>query len=127
METPSTSTYVYSTFYMSILIVVERDTPCTSILPGGGKRYTLHVHTAGGGKRYTLHVHTAGGGMGYTLHVYTVSDGKGYTCRSMLVVERDTPCTSLQVVEREGNNLVWSKPFLQYRQGPVFQLDWFHS
>jgi hypothetical protein len=46
MDTPR----ALDTLYTSIIIVVERDTPCTSILPGGGNRYTLCFHTAGDGK-----------------------------------------------------------------------------
>jgi hypothetical protein len=61
MDTPCTS----------ILLVVERDTPCTSILLAverdtpctvrpycwRGRGYTLHIHSAGIVKGYTLHVH----------------------------------------------------------------------
>ena len=45
--------------------------------------YTLHIHTAGSGTGYSLHVHTAGSGKGYNMHVHI-----------LLMVERDTPCTS---------------------------------
>jgi hypothetical protein len=46
---------------LPILMVVERDTPCTFMKGegGGGKEYILHVHTAGGGKGYIQHVLTA--------------------------------------------------------------------
>jgi len=82
----------------SILLAVERDTPCTFLrlsvgrihpersilLGGGGKGYTLHVHTTAWWwkgihparpycwrwKGYTLHVHTAGGGKWFTLGVH---------------------------------------------------------
>ena len=43
-----------------ILLAVERDTPCMSILLNGcGNGYTLHVHTVGCGKGYILQVHSA--------------------------------------------------------------------
>jgi hypothetical protein len=48
---------------MSILLVVEMDTPCTYTADCGNE-YLLHVYTAGGKKGYTLHVHTAGVGGG---------------------------------------------------------------
>jgi hypothetical protein len=44
---------------MSILLAVEEDTPCTSILRDG-KGYTLHVRTFGSSKGHTLHIHAAG-------------------------------------------------------------------
>jgi hypothetical protein len=74
----------------SILLVVERDTPCTFIL------LAVEIDTP----------------CPSTLLVVE----RDTQCTSiLLVMERDTPCTSkLLVVEREGNNLVCSKPFLQY-------------
>jgi hypothetical protein len=38
-------------------MLVERDTPCMSILLASELGYTLHVHTAGSANRYNLHVH----------------------------------------------------------------------
>jgi uncharacterized membrane protein YphA (DoxX/SURF4 family) len=58
---------------MSILLAVERDTPCMCILLAVGrgtpctsillvvvmvvKRYTLHIQTEGSGKCYNLYIH----------------------------------------------------------------------
>jgi hypothetical protein len=70
-----------------MLLAVEMDTPCTSILLAvESQRHTpciLHVHTPACGNGYTLHVHIAGCGKGYTL----------YSTSILLAVEGDTPCT----------------------------------
>jgi hypothetical protein len=87
----------------SILLVVTRNTPCTSTRRRRG--YTLHVHTSGDWKGYTLHSYSAGGGkdmhpaqphcMGQKRihpHVRTTDDGKENTPMfTLLIVDRDTP------------------------------------
>jgi hypothetical protein len=65
---------------MPLLLVVETDTPCTSILLMVERDTNLHVHTAGGGNGYTLHVHTAGIGKEYTLYVHNAGDGRHSPC-----------------------------------------------
>ncbi len=49
-------------------------------------------------KGYTLHVHTAVGGKKYNLHVYMLAAEMDTHCARaslLLVVERNTPCTSI--------------------------------
>ncbi len=41
-------------------------------------------HIAGGGKGYTLHIHTSDGGNGYTLHVPAACMERGTPCMSIL-------------------------------------------
>ncbi len=79
---------------MSILIAVEMNTPCMSILlmlvvveeiPSSRPNFsdtpctTIDVHNAGGRRGDTLHVDIAGCGNGYTLHVHTAGVGGGRT------------------------------------------------
>ncbi len=47
--------------YKFILLAVQEETPCTSILLVLKGGYNLHIHTAGCRKGYTLHVHTVCG------------------------------------------------------------------
>ncbi len=68
------------------LLVVERSTPCTSV-----------VHTAGGGKGYTLHVHTDAveRDTPCTVHIHTtgaVVERNTTFTSILLAVEGDTPC-----------------------------------
>jgi len=74
---------------MSILLDVERDTLCTSI---------LLVRN-----RYTLLVNTAGSGNDTPCKSILLAVEMDTPCTSiLLVVERDTPCTSiLLAVERD--------------------------
>jgi hypothetical protein len=76
------------------MLVVERDTPCMSI-----------VHTAGGGKRYTLHVHNCWLWKGIHPHPYCWWWKGIRPARSHCwwwCMERDTPCTFILLVVVHG-------------------------
>ncbi len=75
---------------MSILLAVERHTPCT-----------LHVHIPGCENGYTLHINSVGYGKGHTLYVPTDVVERYTPCTSILLaVEMDISCTSMmQAVE----------------------------
>jgi hypothetical protein len=78
------------TLCTSTLLAVERDTPCTALLPV--KRNTLCTSILPDGEKgYTLHVYTAGGWW-EELHPARLY------CR--WVVERDALCTYILLVEQ---------------------------
>jgi hypothetical protein len=89
--------------YTSILLAVERDTPC--LCADVGQRCTLHIHTTDAVDGYSLQVHITDDGKEYPLHIYSAADGKGCTLHIQTASnrkERDTlSCPPLLVIGRD--------------------------